>query len=83
MLAVLMTTILALATHYVVGMFSFNFSWGRFMVEGVIPASMWAVACFVSTFRFLSYLDLRIRREGWEVELTVRAAAAKLKQQYS
>jgi hypothetical protein len=26
----------------------------------------------------LGYLDLRIRREGWEVELAIRAEAAAL-----
>jgi len=33
------------------------------------------VAGYFSVVRFLSYLDLRIRREGWEVELIVHAAA--------
>jgi hypothetical protein len=28
--------------------------------------------------RFLSYLDLRIRHEGWEVELLMRAEGLRL-----
>ena len=43
-----------------------------------VPASMWIVVWFFTVVRYLSYLDLRIRREGWEVELQVRAAAQRL-----
>jgi hypothetical protein len=42
------------------------------------PAAMWLTALFLTVYRFLSYLDLRIRQEGWEVELKVRAEAARL-----
>ncbi len=37
----------------------------------------WLVAIFMTAYRFLSYLDLRIRHEGWEVELLLRAEAAR------
>ncbi len=37
----------------------------------------WLVIGYVSVVRFLCYLDLRIRREGWEVELLMRAEAAR------
>ena len=37
------------------------------------PATLWMVAAYFTVVRFLSYLDLRIRREGWEVELLMRA----------
>lgn len=43
-----------------------------------VPASMWIVASFFAVVRYLSYLDLRIRREGWEVELLIRAEAERL-----
>ncbi|QDU91576.1 hypothetical protein Pla175_50060 [Pirellulimonas nuda] len=42
------------------------------------PAAAWAVLGYLAVVRFLAYLDLRIRREGWEVELAMRAEAAKL-----
>ena len=32
----------------------------------------------VKVVRYLEYLDLRIRYEGWEVELFMRAEAARL-----
>ena len=40
--------------------------------------SIWIVVCYFSVVRFLTYLDLRIRREGWEVELWMRAERARL-----
>ncbi len=35
--------------------------------------SLWIVAGFVAVTRFLSYIDIRIRQEGWAVELRMRA----------
>lgn len=46
-----------------------------------LPAAIWIVVQFFSVVRFLSYLDLRIRREGWEVELQLRAEAARMVRQ--
>lgn len=45
----------------------------------LLPLGLWLVVAFMSVVRFLSYLDLRIRREGWEVELVVRAEANRWK----
>ena len=47
------------------------------------PIAAWAVVSFFTIVRFLSYLDLRIRNEGWEVELTMRAEAARLTRQWA
>lgn len=35
--------------------------------------AFWATCGFVTVFRFFTYLDGRIRREGWDVELRLRA----------
>ncbi len=43
------------------------------------PAVLWLVVSLVSVVRFLDYLDLRIRHEGWEVELLMKAEALRLK----
>jgi hypothetical protein len=45
------------------------------------PMALWSVIGFFSVVRFLAYLDLRIRHEGWEVELLMRAEAARLGRQ--
>lgn len=43
----------------------------------VLPLAVWLVACFSIVIRLLSYLDCRIRLEGWDVELAVRAEAIR------
>lgn len=40
--------------------------------------ALWLVVGLFTVVRFLGYLDLRIRREGWEVELAMRAEGARL-----
>ncbi len=47
----------------------------------LFPAALWFVISYFNVVRFLSYLDIRIRTEGWEVELLLRAEAAKLARQ--
>lgn len=44
------------------------------------PMSLWIVAGYATVVRFLQYLDIRIRQEGWEVDLRLRAEAARLQQ---
>lgn len=43
-----------------------------------LPVAIWLTIGYFTIVRFLSYLDLRIRTEGWEVELLLRAEAARL-----
>ena len=42
------------------------------------PLVLWTVAGYFAVVRFLAYVDLRIRREGWEVELVTRAEGDRL-----
>ena len=76
------TLILTLAIFgslwFFVATFTNDWNWGKVIVYVMIPASFWIMAIYVTAFRFLSYLDLRIRREGWEVELKMRAEANRL-----
>jgi hypothetical protein len=39
---------------------------------------LWITAGYLAVVRFLSYLDLRIRQEGWDVELLIRAEAFRM-----
>jgi hypothetical protein len=48
------------------------------MLLTIYPLSLWMVAGFMTVVRFLGYLDLRIRHEGWETELLLRAEASRL-----
>jgi len=56
--------------------FAPNLDW--FKLQFVYPTCLWLVVVFLAVVRFLSYLDLRIRHEGWEVELLMRAEALRL-----
>jgi hypothetical protein len=38
----------------------------------------WLVLTYLAIVRFLSYIDLRTRREGWEIDLALRRAARRL-----
>jgi hypothetical protein len=38
----------------------------------------WLVITYLAIVRFLSYIDLRTRREGWEIDLALRRAARRL-----
>jgi len=60
------------------GIFLHNWRWGPLMAHVGIPAAMWIVATYVAVVRYLSYLDTRIRNEGWEVELRLRMEGGKL-----
>ncbi|MGD9721947.1 MAG: hypothetical protein AB7O59_10465 [Pirellulales bacterium] len=43
-----------------------------------MQVAFWLVAIYFAVVRFLTYLDGRIRNEGWEVELLLRAERARL-----
>ena len=45
----------------------------------LFPICLWLAVGMQSVTRFLSYLDIRTRQEGWEVELKLRAEAVNLK----
>jgi len=55
-----------------------DWSQGPLLIRYLMPLAMWMVAGFFTVFRFLTYLDARIRQEGWEVELRLRAEAARM-----
>ncbi|KAA1258883.1 hypothetical protein LF1_14070 [Rubripirellula obstinata] len=48
-----------------------------FVLLVIYPFSLWCVAGISVMVRILNYLDCRIRLEGWEVELAVRAEAMR------
>lgn len=51
--------------------------WSAFGMLVLLPLALWIAAGFAVLVRFLSYLDSRIRLEGWEVELGLRAEAIR------
>lgn len=55
---------------------SWKITW--FVAVVLMPITLWTVVGYFAVVRFLGYIDLRIRLEGWEVELRFRAEAARL-----
>lgn len=76
-LSVLLTLAVFATLLFVVGVFLNDWIPGPFVLRYVYPLAMWTVAWLIGIVRFLNYLDLRIRHEGWEVELRLRAEAAR------
>jgi hypothetical protein len=71
-LAPLLIVALSLALNFLIEMFlGIELGWrgDAIAFQGVV----WLVTVYFTVARFLSYLDQRIRNEGWEVELFLRA----------
>lgn len=79
--AIVMATLLYLALRGTKMWLTSNLDVSPLMYLIFLEISLWTTACFFFVVRFLSYLDLRIRREGWEVELKMRAEGAHLVRQ--
>ncbi len=45
--------------------------------------AFWLVLAFLAVFRFLAYVDSRVRREGWDAELMMRSIARQSLRQES
>ncbi|MFO7907134.1 MAG: hypothetical protein ACQESR_12115 [Planctomycetota bacterium] len=69
---------LAVALHAVQGVLFGEWNWHRIGPLFLWPLAMWGTVAYTTVVRFLGYLDLRIRHEGWEVELRMRAEENRL-----
>jgi hypothetical protein len=47
--------------------------------DSVLPTLLcWPIVAYLAVVRFLAYIDLRTRHEGWDVELALRRAARRI-----
>lgn len=79
------TVFLSLLLRGISALWENRFSWWLMMVrfftgEGFQPGweeqiAFWVIMSFLTVFRFVTYIDCRIRREGWDVDLKIRAMA--------
>ncbi|HUY36483.1 MAG TPA: hypothetical protein VMV69_27350 [Pirellulales bacterium] len=69
------------ALLYLQTFISFHSADAQVMYAIHLQVAVWIVISYFMVVRYLSYLDLRIRTEGWEIELTMRAEAARLTRQ--
>ena len=44
----------------------------------LVPVICWTVTLFMLVFHFLRYINMRIEREGWDVELVFRAERSRM-----
>jgi hypothetical protein len=59
----------------------FGLQLGRVGQIVLFQCTIWTVVMYFTVARFLTYLDQRIRNEGWEVELSLRAERQRLLRQ--
>ncbi len=76
--SVLLFSTLVGAQMFLIGASTGLWQWNYWFDYVGLPLTMWVVGLFMAVFRFLSYLDSRIRLEGWEVELRLKAEAVRL-----
>ena len=70
-----------ISMQFLAGMLLSQWEWQGLTYTLYYPLALWIVVGYFTVVRFLGYLDLRIRREGWEVELMMRAEGARLSRQ--
>ena len=80
-MSVLLAIMILFSAWFVVGTTFSDWKWGTLMLHIIFPATLWAVAGYMTVVRYLAYLDLRTRREGWALELVMRAEANRLQKQ--
>ncbi len=68
---------------FIIGTFGNEWDQTGIYMHLILPACLWTVVAYFTVVRFLSYLDLRIRQEGWEVELVLRAEAEKMERKFT
>ena len=76
--AVLLTLMILGAGLFMQGTLRGDWQWNRWFDFITLPLALWLTGLFMAVFRFLSYLDSRIRLEGWELELRLRAESQRL-----
>ena len=65
---------------FLIGVLAGSWSWGIWMDLILYPMAIWLVAIWGTVIRFLLYMNSRIRTEGWEIELRLKAEAQRLEE---
>lgn len=76
--AILLGSVIGIAGYTIASSLTGWAGWNGWYNQLLLPITMWLVGLFVVVFRFLSYLDSRIRLEGWELELRLRAEGERV-----
>ncbi|HBT76418.1 MAG TPA: hypothetical protein DEB39_05715 [Planctomycetaceae bacterium] len=49
-----------------------------FYIQNVVPVLLWFLLWFIAILQFLRYIDLRVEKEGWDVDLTFRIERGRM-----
>ncbi len=71
---------LSMSAVFLVGVLTGIWSWGFWMDLFLYPLIVWIVSTWGAVIRFLLYMNSRIRIEGWEIELRLKAEAQRLEE---
>ena len=72
--------ILNLVATFLVGSLTGGWTWNWWMDIIFFPVMLWILALWATVLRFLVYIDMRIRSEGWELELKLKAEARRYRE---
>jgi hypothetical protein len=78
LIAICFVTVFTLGGLFIVGVLIGLWSWGWWANTIIVPVVLWMMATWGTVIRFLLYLNTRIRSEGWEVELKLKAESLRL-----
>jgi len=76
--------VILVPTLFAIVYYTFYLSYGQIdknlqlFMAIVVPVVCWTVTLFLLVFHFLRYIDMRIEREGWDVELVFRAERSRM-----
>lgn len=80
LISVAATLMLCLCAAFLLGVLIGTWKWGWWMDLIIYPIALWITAVWSTVLRFLTYMNTRIRAEGWDLELKLRAEAQRLSQ---
>jgi len=65
---------------FLIGVLTGIWQWGLWMDLFLYPLTIWVISTWGAIIRFLLYMNSRIRTEGWEIELRLKAEAQRLEE---
>jgi hypothetical protein len=76
--AIVFVIAMSMGALFLVGVLVGTWQWGWWMDTILFPIILWMMALWETVVRFLLYLNTRIRTEGWEVDLRLKAELQRL-----
>ena len=71
---------ISMSLLFLIGVLTGIWRWGLWMDLFLYPLTVWIVSTWGAVIRFLLYMNSRIRTEGWEIELRLKAEAQRLEE---